>query len=97
MEMAIDERRRDKPAFRVELLPTVDGERLADSRPPITICEEVDEPPVEQACVSNDKAHARESTARGTARRAQPGARTDRARQRAASRTTRAVACVRSR
>src|SRR4051812_12477617 len=86
MEMAVDERRCDEPAFRIELLRAVRDERLADARPPFAVCEEVDEAPVEQARVPNDKAHARESTARGTAPRARPSARTDRARPHGASR-----------
>ena len=66
MEMAVDERRRDEPRFRVELLRAVGGERLADPRPASVLGGEIDEPPVEQARVAHDEVHARESTGRGT-------------------------------
>ena len=42
MEVAVDERRRHEPAFRVELVRTVDDERFADSRPSVALREKVD-------------------------------------------------------
>jgi hypothetical protein len=64
MQMAVDERRRDEPAVRRDLLRAVGGKRLADRGPALVLGEEVDEPPVEQAGVADDEAHARESTGR---------------------------------
>ena len=78
MEVAVDERRRDEARLRVDLLRAVGGDRLADARPASVLGEEVDEPPVEQAGVAHDEAHARESTGRGTAARACRAARTGR-------------------
>ena len=72
MEVAVDERSRDEPRFGVELLCGVDGERLADPRPAAVLGREIDEPAVEQARVAHDEIHARESTGRGSGRRALP-------------------------
>jgi hypothetical protein len=64
MQMAVDERRRDEPAVRRDLLRAVGGKRLADRGPAVVLGEKVDEPPVKQAGVADDEAPARESTGR---------------------------------
>jgi hypothetical protein len=57
MEVAVDEGRRHESRVGVDRLGGVDLQVLADAHPAAVLGGEVDEPPVEEACVPDDQVH----------------------------------------